>query len=192
MTLTHILPSLRRTIADPLNRDNWPEHTTSSPTDVTIAGLSLVTLVQWCGTPCVHTAAAVIRGTHGRPSETELASVVVARVTSVARENGQLSVWVDAELDRCAAICSEARLIGRASVAHGAAAILFPASPSGVVHRALELPDDLEEGDLIVVPCIGVTLLRDVQNRSIHPERVSDDRVDHERDQFPFLPVCGR
>jgi hypothetical protein len=191
MTLTHILPSLRKTLADPLNPDNWPEHTTTSPTDVTVAGLSLVTLVQWCGTPCVHTAAAVIRGTHGRPSETELASVVITRVTSVDQENGQLNVWVDAELDRCAAICSEARLIGRASVAHGAAAILFPASPNGTVHRVLELPNDLVIGDLIAIPCIGVTLLRDLQNRTNHPERVSDDRVDHERDQFPFAP-CGR
>jgi hypothetical protein len=191
MTLTHILPTLRRSLADPLGRDNWPAHTTTSPTDVTIAGLSLVTLVQWCGTPCVHTAAAVIRGTNGRPSETELASVVVARVTSVAETNGQLSVWVDAELDRCAAMCSEARLIGRASTARAATAVLFPASPSGTVHRALELPIDLVVGDLIAVPCTGVTLLRDVQDRTSHPERISDDRVDHERDQFP-LPVCGR
>jgi hypothetical protein len=191
MTLTHILPSLRRSLADPLNRNNWPAHTTVSPTDVTIAGLSLVTLVEWCETPCVHTAAAVIRGTNGRASETELASVVVTRVTSVSRTDGQLGVWVDAELNRCTAICGEARLIGRASTAHAASAVLFPASPSGTVHRALYLPDDLVEGDLIAVPCIGVTLLRNVQARSAHHERVSDDRVEHERDLFPFL-VCGR
>jgi len=53
MTLTHILPSLRRSLPDPLSRDCWPEYTTTTPDDVTIAGLSLVTLVQWCGTPCV-------------------------------------------------------------------------------------------------------------------------------------------
>ncbi len=191
MTLTHILPSLRRSIADPLNSNNWPAHTTTSPSDVMIAGLSLVTLVEWCGTPCVHTAAAVVRGTNGQSSETELASVVLARVTSVSQEDGQLSVWVDAELDRCSAVCSEARLIGRASTAHASPAVLFPASPSGTVHRALELPSDLTRGDLIVVPCIGVTLLREVQNHSAHPERVSDDRVDRARDPFPF-PVCGR
>jgi hypothetical protein len=191
MTLTHILPSLRRSIADPLDRDSWPEYTTTSPTDITIAGLSLTTLVDWCGTPCVHTAAAVIRGTGGRPSETELASVVVVRATSVARVNGQLTVWVDAELDRCAAMCSQARLIGRASTAHATTAILFPASPNATVHRALELPSDLAEGDLLAIPCVGVTLLRDIQNRTSHPERLSDDRIDHERDQFPF-PRCGR
>jgi hypothetical protein len=191
MTLTHILPSLRRSLADPLHRDNWPGYTTTTPTDVTIAGLSLVSLAQWCGTPCVHTAAAVIRGTNGRSSETELASAIVTRATSVSQDSGQLNVWVDAELDRCAAICSEARLIGRASVAHSVSAVLFPASPGGVVHSVLELPLDLMVGDLIAIPCIGITLLRDVQNHTSHAERLSEDRVDHERDQFPF-PVCGR
>jgi hypothetical protein len=191
MTLTHILPSLRKSLADPMNRDNWPEHTTTSPNDVTIAGLSLVTLVQWCGTPCVHTAAAVTRGTSGRPSETELASVVVARVISVSRDNGQLGVWVDAELDRCAAIYSETRLIGRASTAHASSAVLFPASPNGTVHRALELPLDLAAGDLVAIPCVGVTLLRDVQNRAKRPERVSDARTDSGGDVYPFA-VCGR
>lgn len=191
MTLTHILPSLRRSLADPLNRDNWPEHTTASPSDVTVAGLSLATLVQWCGTPCVHTAAAVVRGTNGRPSETELASVLVARVVSVSTDGETLSVWLDAELDRCAAICSEARLIGRVSTAHAKPAVLYPASPNGAVHRALELPVDVAVGDLLAVPCIGVTLLRDVQNRTNHAERISEDRVDHDRDLFPF-PACGR
>ncbi len=191
MTLTHILPSLRKSLADPINRDNWPEHTTTSTADVTIAGLSLVTLVQWCGTPCVHTAAAVIRGTNGRLSETELASVVVVRVISVSRENDQLSVWVDAELDRCAAICSETRLIGRASTAHAGSAVLFPASPDGTVHRALELPLDLAIGDLLAIPCKGVTLLRDVQDRATHPGRVSDARTETSDDVYP-LPICGR
>jgi hypothetical protein len=191
MTLTHILPSLRRSLPDPLDRDSWPEYTTASPNDVTIAGLSLVTLVGWCGTPCVHTAAAVIPRTNGRPSETNLASVIVTRVSSVSREGDHIVVWVDAELDHCSAICSQARLIGRASTAHATSATLFPVSPHGAVHRALELPVDLIEGDLLAIPCTGLTLLRDIQNRTNHPERVSDDRVEHERDQFPF-PVCGR
>jgi hypothetical protein len=191
MTLTHILPSLRRSLPDPLDRDRWPEYTTTSPTDVVIAGLSLTTLVGWCGTPCVHTAAAVVPGTNGRPSESNLASVVVTRVCSVSFEGDQIAVWVDAELDHCSAICSQARLIGRASTAHAAAAILFPASPHATVHRALELPVDLVEGDLLAIPCAGLTLLRDVQNRANHPERLSDDRVEHERDEFP-RPICGR
>jgi hypothetical protein len=110
---------------------------------------------------------------------------------SVSREAGQLNVWVDAELDQCSAICSQARLIGRASTAHATTAVLFPASSNASVDRALELPNDLVEGDLLAIPCVGLTLLRDVQNRALHPERISDDRVEHERDLFPF-PVCGR
>jgi len=191
MTLTHIIPSLRRSIADPLDQDAWPAYTTTSITDIVVAGLSLTTLAGWCGTPCVHTAAAVIRGTGGRPSEIELASVVVARVTSVDLVGGALSVWVDAELDRCVAMCGQARLIGRSSTARATTAVLFPASPNATVHRALELPSDLAEGDLLAIPCIGVTLLRDVQNHSGHAERLSDDRVDHERDPLAF-PSCGR
>ena len=191
MTLTHILPSLRRSLPDPLDRDRWPEYTTTSPTDVTIAGLSLVNLVGWCGTPCVHTAAAVIPGTNGRPSDSNLASVVVTRVCSVSFESGELAVWVDAELDHCSAICSQARLIGRSSTAHASSATLFPASPHATVHRAVELPVDLMEGDLLAIPCTGLTLLRDVQNRPSHPERLSDDRVEHNRDEYPF-PACGR
>lgn len=191
MTLTHIIPSLRATLADPLNRDNWPEHTTTGPTDIFVAGLSLTTLVQWCGTPCVHTAAAVIPGTNGRPSETELASVIIVRVTSVTRHLGAVNVWVDAELDGCSAICSEARLIGRPSTAHAGEATLFPASAHSAVHRALELPVDLAEGDLLAIPCRSVTVLRDIQHRSLHRERMSEDRVDHERDAFP-VSHCGR
>jgi hypothetical protein len=109
----------------------------------------------------------------------------------VSTDGETLSVWLDAELDRCAAICSEARLIGRVSTAHAKPAVLYPASPNGAVHRALELPADVAVGDLLAVPCIGVTLLRDVQNRTNHAERISEDRVDHDRDLFPF-PVCGR
>jgi hypothetical protein len=191
MTLTHILPSLRRSLPDPLSRDCWPEYTTTTPDDVTIAGLSLVTLVQWCGTPCVHTAAAVIPGTNGRPSETELASVVVVRVTSATIENGQLNVWIDGELDGCAATISETRMIGRASTAHAIGAAIYPVSAHTPVRYAPELPADTRAGDLLAIPCIGVTVLRDVQSRSWHPERLSDDRLDHERDNFPPT-ICGK
>ncbi|MCU1580757.1 MAG: hypothetical protein JWO01_145 [Microbacteriaceae bacterium] len=45
MTLTHIVPSLRRTIASPWGRDLWQEFTTTSTVDVTIA---------CTGTTCLH------------------------------------------------------------------------------------------------------------------------------------------
>jgi hypothetical protein len=191
MTLTHILPSLRRSLPDPLSRELWPEYTSATPDDVTVAGLSIVTLVQWCGTPCVHTAAAVIPGTNGRPSETELASVAVVRVTAAVVENGQLNVWIDGELDGCAGILSETRMIGRASTAHAIPAAIYSASAHTSVRYVPELVADLRVGDLLAIPCLGVTALRDVQSRSRHPERLSDDRVDHERDSFPPT-VCGK
>jgi hypothetical protein len=191
MTLTHILPSLRRTLADPLSKDSWPEYTSATPDDVIVAGLYLSTLVQWCGTPCVHTAAAVVPGTNGRPSESALASVVIVRVTSVSIENGQLNVWIDGELSGCAAIMSETRMIGRSSAAHAIRTAIYSVTTHTPVRYAPELPADIRVGDLLAIPCLGVTALRDVQSSSVHPERRSDDRVEHERYDFPPT-VCGK
>lgn len=60
MTLTQLLPTLRRSIPDPIDYDCWPELTTPTTTDIVVSGVSLLRLVSICGTPCVHTAAAVI------------------------------------------------------------------------------------------------------------------------------------
>ncbi len=84
MTLTHIIPSLRASVPDPICRDLWPEFTTTSLADVTVAGVSLTRLAEWCGTPCVHTAAAVVPGTGGMPSSDDLASVLVTRVRELS------------------------------------------------------------------------------------------------------------
>jgi hypothetical protein len=159
MTLTHILPTLRRTLADPISRDSWPEYTSTTPDDVTIAGLSLVTLV-------------------------------VVRVTSTEVADGRLNVWIDGELDGCAAIESETRMIGRVSSAHAMGATIHSLSAHTPVRSAPELPGDLRAGDLLAIPCRGVTVLRDVQGRSWHPELLSDDRVDHGRDDVPS--ACGK
>lgn len=186
MTLTHILPSLRRTLPDPLSRDRWPEFTAVTTTDVTVAGVSLLRLVDWCETPCVHTAAAVIPGTGGRPSESELASVLVTRVESVVRSaDGSIEAWIDAVLDGCRPELAEMRLIGRASTAHDAEIVLRPSSADALTVRVARLPADLRKGDLLVVPCVGVTAIQDVRGRTSHPERLSDDRVDHDREWFP-------
>lgn len=191
MTLTHIMPSLRRTLPDPFVRDDWPEFTTVGTSDVTIAGLSLTCLVDWCGTPCVHNAAAVVPGTGGRPSETELASVVITRVTAVDRIDGQPTIWVDAELAGCRPLVSEARMIGRVSTAHSGRVTILPRAADAPAYSATELPWDLRVGDLVVIPCRGVTALHDVRGRARHPERLGDDRVEHERDEFP-APHCVR
>lgn len=179
MTLTALMPSLRRTLPDPIEIDRWPEFTTVSPTDVTIAGVSLVRLVDWCSTPCVHTAAAVIPGTHGRPSDSAVTSVVITRVLAVSRPaQSDLVVLVDAELCGCRIIASEMRLIGRASTAHRADAVITSGSLDAEI--ASSVPADIRVGDLLVVPCVGATCLREVRQPAAgraddndrHPEHV--------------------
>lgn len=150
MTLTRMIPSLRRTLPDPLVADLWPEATTTSVTDVVVAGISLVRLAEVYGTPCGFAGAAVIPHTGGRPSASRETSVRVIRITQIAkRPGGELVVETDGELDPASVVLAELRLIGRASTAHVATALL-PVRP-GATLRA-ELPQDLRVGDLLAVP----------------------------------------
>jgi hypothetical protein len=155
VTLTSILPTLRATIPDPLVIDRWPEWTHPTTTDVVVSGVSLLRLVEICETPCVHVAAAVIPGTHGRPSDLEQASVIVARVTALPRSG---VVELDADLAAVPAHLEEARLIGRVSRRRSRTFRLASAT--------LSLPEDLSVGDLIAVPCRGAVCCRTVRTRS--------------------------
>ncbi|MCS5718970.1 hypothetical protein N1027_12575 [Herbiconiux sp. CPCC 205763] len=171
MTLTTIIPSLRRSIPDPLSTDRWPEHTVATTTDVLVAGISLLRLVDLCGTPCVHTAASVVPGTHGRPSPTGQACVVVVRilqiepmpVTPSAGTAPVLRVVVDGDLGHAHPVASEARLVGRVSTArHVLATCLASDQAADAAESALAIPvpEDLSVGDLIAVPCVGTVPLR--------------------------------
>ncbi len=188
MTLTHILPSLRRSLPNPLDRDSWPEFTSTTPDDVTIAGVSLSRLADWSGTPCVHSATAVLPGTGGLPSPTELTSVIVARVLAVnVTENGSADAWIDARLSGTAVILKEARLIGRVSTARDV--IVRVRSPYDEDEQGdpVQLGGDLRQGDLLAIPCRGTARLRDVD-----PDRHRLVRDGGETDDF-FLPShCGR
>lgn len=166
MTLTTILPSLRRSIPDPFVVDRWPEHTTPTTTDVVVAGISLLRLVELCGTPCVHTAAAVIPGTGGRPSPVDQTTVVVMSVVSVG-DDGHSRLRVDACLADLDPIWSELRLIGRASTVHSASFTLDAGSRPGEAadDRPVLLPRDLRPGDLLAVPCRGTAALRQLRPR---------------------------
>jgi hypothetical protein len=152
-----------------LATDSWPAFTTHSDDDVVIAALSITRLVDWCGTPCVHTADAAIPGSEGRPSDSELSSVLVARVASVEwRSDLRLHVVIDADLAGCAPLLAEARLLGRASDTGPASVVLESVSggagSSGSADGyATRLPGDLAAGDLVVIPCLGVTLLHDIK-----------------------------
>ena len=146
-----------------LATDSWPAFTTHSDTDVIIAALSIGRLVEWCGTPCVHTADAVVPNSGGHPSDSELASVVAARVVGVEwRGDLRLHVVVDADLSGCRPIMAEARLLGRESLGVPASVVLHCGEGADPGFAAY-LPGDIVAGDLVVVPCLGVTLLHDIK-----------------------------
>ncbi|MCS5714227.1 hypothetical protein NVV95_06630 [Herbiconiux sp. CPCC 205716] len=152
MTLTSILPTLRASIPDPLAIDRWPEWTHPTTTDVIVSGVSLLRLVAICGTPCVHVAAAVVPGTHGRPSDRDQACVVVARVTAITH-GGELVL--DAGLTDTAACFDELRMLGRASTRH--------TRPFQLSGHTVQLPDDLAPGDLVAIPCGGALTCRQLR-----------------------------
>ena len=154
MTLTSLLPSLRSSIPDPFVIDRWPEWTHPTTTDVIVSGVSLLRLVDLCDTPCVHIAAAVVPGTHGRPSDLEQSSVVVARVVEMPRPG---ALVLDADITQVVAHTSEARLIGRASTRHSSPFAL----PDGTM---LTLPEDVSVGDLVAIPCRGAVCRRQLRS----------------------------
>ncbi len=188
MTLTHILPSLRRSLPNPLDRDLWPEFTTTSSTDVAIAGVSLTRLADWCGTPCVHSATAVIPGTGGLPSPTELTSVIVARAIAVnATGDGSADAWVDAQLSGAAVVMKEARMIGCVSTARDFAVRVRSPYDEDAPSETVHLGGDLRQGDLLAIPCRGIALLR-----TVDPNRHRLVRDGGELDSFFLPPHCGR
>jgi hypothetical protein len=154
VTLTALLPTLRRSIPDPICLDRWPELSRATTTDVIVAGVSLLRVVGLFGTPCTHSAAAVIPGSDGWPSPTLRATAAVMRVVAISRTaTGVLRLEVDARVGCVDAVLAETRLIGRASTAKVAAAMLVEgASAWPLVHG---LPGDVAVGDLLAFPCRG-------------------------------------
>jgi len=149
--------------AKAITADMWPAFTTHTDHDVIIAALSIERLVEWCGTPCVHTADAAVPGSGGRPSESELSSVMAARVVAVEwRSDLRLHVAIDADLSGCRPILEEARLVGRESTS-GPASIVLESVRGVADGYATSLPGDIAVGDLVVIPCLGVTLLHDIK-----------------------------
>lgn len=151
MTLTSVLPSLRASVPDPLDPDVWPAHTSPTLDDVVTAGVSLRTLVDLCGTPCVHTATAARPGSGGSRSSAYDVAVVVARVHVV----GSGAVRLDVGADTVPGVWREARLFGRISTA--------PVTPFAVGAQTVVLPRDVRAGDLIAIPCSRTLARRDVR-----------------------------
>jgi len=155
VTLTDILPSMRRVIADPFTVDSWPARTHATVDDIVIGGVSLVRLAGICETPCVHTGAALIPRSGGRVSPVDDATAIVVSVRTVSRHaSGATVVQVDGRLGSAPVVIGELRLIGRISTVHDTAVVvgLDDEGPSVAV---VDLPADLRVGDLLAVPCPG-------------------------------------
>lgn len=174
MTLTDIIPSMRRSLPDPLNVNRWPAFTRATVADVVVAGVSMTRLVELCETPCVHTADAVIPGTGGRPSSVDAASIVNTTVIAVSTSSDlPRTVVIDACLDSVPAFWGEVRLIARTSTTHRRPTrLLSRATMSAII---VSLPEDIAAGDLLVVPCAGWVTRRDLSSResSLLPESAS-------------------
>ncbi|PRY64336.1 hypothetical protein B0I08_11343 [Glaciihabitans tibetensis] len=145
--------------------DTWPAFTVHTEQDVVIAAISMLRLVDLCGTPCVHTADAVQPRSGGRPSNTETASVVVARVLHVEwRSDLRLHVYIDADVRGCQPAGGELRVIGRESSEHSATTTIEVNGLTGPGSGfATRVPADVRAGDLLVIPCCGPTILHDVK-----------------------------
>jgi len=151
VTLTAILPSLRRSIPDPLDPDRWPELTLATTTDVVVSGLALLPLVELSGTPCSLGGCSVLPSRHGKLSQTHRTIVTVFCVESVDAGGPDGPVIHLDGVDDCATqVWSEARLIGRASTAHAGAAIVVVGT--GLRATGVTLPRDIHAGDLIAAP----------------------------------------
>jgi len=141
--------------------EHWPRHTTATADDIVVSGVSMLRLVELCGTPCVHTAAAEL--TEGDGAERPIdVSVVVVRVTSVRGRGAERVVEVDGRLDGCGACWLELRTIGRACTGPTIAVGLLTPSEPGTGNQ-VSLPADIAAGDLIAVPCGHVSALRDIR-----------------------------
>lgn len=83
MTLTSLLPTLRRSIPSPFARELWPAGAVPAVDDVTITGISVLRYVELCGTPCVITGAAVVPHSGGIASTSDTVAVLTTRVVEV-------------------------------------------------------------------------------------------------------------
>ncbi|GAA3671045.1 hypothetical protein [Microbacterium marinilacus] len=158
MTLTTLLPTLRRSLPDPLRATRWPDHTEATTVDVIIDAISLDGLARLCDTPCVHTGEHTVG--HARDGRTvrDDITVVLTRVVHVERLADGLALRLDADLTHADPSWTDLRLIGRASTASVTNAIVV----DGLRATSL-VPADVTAGDVVAVPCAGLFTRRDIR-----------------------------
>ena len=157
MTLTAILPTLRASVPDPLDRSAWPAHTEPTVDDVRVAAVSMSRLAEVAGTPCVHSAEQAPPRYRPRDWTPRGMSVAVAAVTAVHRTADGVVVELDAVLPDCA-VTGEARLIGRRTTAAPVVVTVEAPAPADMVVSAaavvrMTIPRDVAVGDLVCLPC---------------------------------------
>lgn len=179
MTLTEILPTLRRSLPVPLAAHLWPVHTEATTVDIAVGGVSMMRLVEVGGTPAVLTGDLPysLTGAHRTIGGTDVTVLVFTVALRVDTQGGKRIAVVDCALDGVDAHWTESRLIGRASTSRSAQIELLSrdqAEPSWP-HPTAHLPSDLHEGDIVAVPCTGAVTLHDVRIRpaTAHSEAVA-------------------
>jgi hypothetical protein len=83
-------------------------------------------------------------------------------------------------------------MIGRASTAHDTVVYLRSGSgdpaQSGARSVPIELASDIHPGDLLAIPCSGITCLHEIDPNHLHSRTATVDQ-----DEQPVLPgVCGK
>ncbi|MCP2160011.1 hypothetical protein LX12_001190 [Williamsia serinedens] len=144
VTLTDILPTLRGSLPDPLDRTRWPAETLATVDDVAVQGLSLARTARLLGTPLVF-----------RPAAGDPVGVVALTVSGVtAGPEARRVLCGRTRLSSTVCVCGdemcwyEARLVGRVSVTHRRPATLVACG----AERTVDLPVDLGPGDVIAIP----------------------------------------
>lgn len=170
MTLTEILPTLRRSLPVPLTARLWPEHTEATTTDVTVGGISLLRLLEIGASPAVLTGDLPWpnpRAPRANGSGTDVTVLICTVALRVDTQQGKRIAVIDCALDGVDAHWAECRLLGRASTFRSVEIELLPGEgvASRWPHPTAHLPSDLREGDIIAVPCAGAVTLHDVRPR---------------------------
>ncbi|MFF2496567.1 hypothetical protein [Agromyces sp. NPDC058064] len=151
MTLTRLLPTLRRSIPDPIAPERWPAGTRVTTTDVIVGGFSMTRLAERDGTPLAHLAPTPTP-TGGHGERVRHRGVAVATVRGISDADGLPLVAIDGGNGPLRPDWAEARLIGRVSVAKTVTVAVGFAAGGGHALARIELPGDLAVGDLIAVP----------------------------------------